>query len=216
VGNKRLLESAARKASEIIISSGMSSWDELDAAFNHTYSINSNISLLHCVSKYPCPLELVGLENLKLIKERYACKTGLSDHSGKLAPALCAVSSGIADLVEVHVTYNRMCFGPDSTSSLELNELKLLVELVKDIDIITNSSTSKDDIAHQLADVKKIFGRSIFSARALPKGSVLELSDLNFKKPGYFLGPENIDLVIGKTLVCDIDFDQPILEYHLS
>jgi N-acetylneuraminate synthase len=109
-----------------------------------------------------------------------------------------------------------MCFGPDSTSSLELNELKLLVELVKDIDIITNSSTSKDDIAHQLADVKKIFGRSIFSARALPKGSVLELSDLNFKKPGYFLGPENIDLVIGKTLVCDIDFDQPILEYHLS
>tara|TARA_A100001388_G_C28774344_1_gene506196 strand:+ start:1591 stop:2607 length:1017 start_codon:yes stop_codon:yes gene_type:complete len=199
--NIPLIKHAASKASEIILSTGMSGWLEIDNAIkeiNFLEKKNLNIIILQCTSKYPTNLEEIGIENIKSIFERYKLPSGLSDHSGKLSPSLAAVSQGYTSMVEIHITYSKECFGPDSKSSLEILQFKQLVELIRETEILISNKVDKDVIPPDIKKIKLLFSRSMFAKVNIPKGTKFNKEMIIYKKPGGGLNFNQEDLVIGK------------------
>ncbi len=184
VANPQLLDAVARTGQPIILSSGMSSWAELDGAVTRLRVPGAGpLAVLQCTSAYPLRPDQVGLNVLADIARRYGCATGLSDHSGTVFPALAAVVLG-ARVVEVHVTLSRQMFGPDVAASVTTAELRTLVEGVAYIEAALASPLDKDESAAELAPMRELFGRSLVAAQSMPVGHVVASGDLVAKKPG--------------------------------
>jgi N,N'-diacetyllegionaminate synthase len=199
VTNFLMLEKIARTGKDIIVSSGMSSFEELDKTIAFLKPFHNNISLLQCTSQYPTPAEHVGLNVITEMKNRYRLSVGLSDHSGTIYPALAAVALG-AEIIEVHITFDKCMFGPDSTSSLTIAELRQLVEGIRFLEKALNHPVNKRD-SSQFDDLKTIFGKALCVNKDLPKGHCLTLDDLEGKKPGNMGIPaQYYQKVTGKSL----------------
>ena len=194
VSNIPLLREIALKNIPVIISSGMSNWEELDNAIN--IFKNSNLCVLQCTSMYPTPPEKVGLNILLELKKRYDIPYGLSDHTLSGATSISAVTLG-AQVIEKHFTISKKLYGPDARFSLEPEEFKKLVE---DITYVKKALTNKVD-KNQLEsykEMKLIFQKSIFSINLIKKGEKFDLNNLDFKKPGSGIPAIEIDDIIGK------------------
>ena len=199
VTNLLLLEKVAKTGKEIILSSGMSSLRELDETINFLRPFGNSISILQCTTQYPTSPENVGLNVIKEMKKRYNCPVGLSDHSGTVYPSLAAVALG-AELVEVHVVFDKRMFGPDSPSSLILDELKQMVDGVRFIATSLGNKVDKNDNSKFTA-LKSMFEKSLAVNKALKKDHIITFDDLEAKKPsGYGLPPQRYKEVIGKRL----------------
>jgi N,N'-diacetyllegionaminate synthase len=160
--NLPLIEAMGQSGKPVILSSGMSDWEELDAAVRIAWRGNCpELTVLQCTSEYPCPPEKVGLNVMEEIKERYcapphyARKFGLSDHSGQIWAGIAAATLG-ADMLEVHCTWDQRSFGPDATSSLTFNELEQLVWGVRFV-TAAQGRVDKDAQAAELEHVRKLF-----------------------------------------------------------
>ena len=203
--NFLLLEKIARTKKPIILSSGMSSFKELDESINFLKEFGydkSNLSLMQCTTMYPTPAKFVGLNVIEEMKKRYDLDIGLSDHSGKIYFLLAAVAMG-AKLLEFHVTFDRRMFGPDSTSSLTIDEVKYLVEGVRSIEESLSNKIDKNDIS-KFEELKKLFGRSIAINKNKKRGEIIEFEDLESKKPfGMGIDVRDYRKVIGKRLKRD-------------
>src|SRR5690606_33505679 len=143
-----------------LISTGMSSWPEIDRAVRRVREADRPMALLQCTTAYPCPPEKVGLHLLTEMHERYGCPVGLSDHSGTIYPGLAAATIGCA-VLEVHVTFSRRMFGPDVPASVMVEELAQLVEGVRYIERMKAGRVDKDASARELATVRNTFRKSI-------------------------------------------------------
>ena len=130
---------------------------------------------------YPCPAENLGLNVIADIRRRYHCPTGLSDHSGTIFAGLAAATLG-ADMIEVHVTFSRECFGPDVISSITTTELAQLVSGVRFIERALAHPVDKERVASDLSEMRRIFGKSLVTAQDLPAGHSLCPADLVLKK----------------------------------
>lgn len=120
-----LLRAIAETGRPIIMSTGMSSWAEIDEALQHTGT--KGVALLHSTSAYPCPVDQLNLEAIRSIKERYGLATGYSGHERGWVPSTAAIAMG-ADIVERHVTLSRDNWGTDQPCSLEPHEMMLFVK----------------------------------------------------------------------------------------
>ena len=120
-----LLDAMVATGAPILFSTGMMSWAEIAKAVGWLRSKGAAHALLQCTSVYPTPLEQVGLNVLDRLRHEYHCPVGLSDHSGSPFPGLSALARG-ADIVEVHVTFHRAMFGPDTQASITFKELELI------------------------------------------------------------------------------------------
>lgn len=167
----------------IIVSSGMSTWSELDTVVNQFSKTDTNFYLMQCTSKYPTPLNEIGLNLLSEMKKRYKCRVGLSDHSGSTSPAIAAIARGFS-LIEVHATFDKRMFGPDIIASLTIDDIKNIVQFADNLKSIDNNPVDKDAMAITLNNQKKLFDRSLALVRDLPSGHVLVEHDLTLKKPG--------------------------------
>lgn len=167
----------------VIISSGMSSWKELDKIVKDFSNTDLNYYLMQCTSKYPTPLTEVGLNVLQDIKNRYGCRVGLSDHSGSTSPAIAAIARGFS-LIEVHATFDKRMFGPDVNASLTIDDIEDVVQFAANLRSMDNNPVNKDDMAKSLSKQKKLFDRSLALIKDLPSGHVLSENDLTLKKPG--------------------------------
>ncbi|MEO6726306.1 MAG: N-acetylneuraminate synthase family protein [Blastocatellia bacterium] len=181
--NLPLLEQIARTGKPVILSSGMSGWDELDAAVNCVRKGGSPVAVLQCTTAYPCPPEKLGLNVISQLRQRYQCPVGLSDHSGTIYAGIAAATLG-ANLIEVHVTFSRECFGPDVPASITTKDLKQLVAGVRFIERALLNPVDKQAMAESFGELRQVFGKSVIAARALPSGHHLTIADLAFKKPG--------------------------------
>ncbi len=199
LGNHPLLRKVAATGKPVILSSGMASWTELDVAVGLVKGQGTGCAVMQCTSEYPCPPEKIGLNVLDELRTRYRVPAGLSDHSGTQFPALAGVALG-ANLVEVHVVFSRRCFGPDTPASVTVDELTELVRGVRFIERALANPIDKDAEARRLAELKRIFGRSVVLSRALPEGHVLGPADLALKKPAGGLGPADFERVVGRRL----------------
>jgi N,N'-diacetyllegionaminate synthase len=199
VNNFLLLEKITQTGKPIIISSGMSSFAELDKTVDFLKSKNANFSLLQCTTAYPTKPEQYGLNVIKELKERYNVKVGFSDHSAKISTGIAAVALG-AEILEFHVVFNRSMFGPDAIASLTFDETKQLVEAVNEIHLAQNHPINKNN-NEDFTALKTIFEKSLAINKDLAKGHVLTFADLETKKPkGYGMSAADFAKVIGRPL----------------
>lgn len=210
IGNLPLLEKIAASANPVILSSGMSSWEELDTAVDLVRKNGNELAVLQCTSAYPCPPENVGLNVLSLLRERYGVPVGLSDHTGKIFAGLAAATLG-AEVLEVHVALSRQMFGPDVPASVTTSELAQLVEGVDQIERMFASPVNKDSVSEKFDDLRKIFTKSIVASENIPAGTTLARHHLALKKPGTGLAPNYLGKLIGCTLTRDISVDELLL-----
>lgn len=199
VGNLPLLERMAATGKPVVLSSGLSSWAELDAAVACVRERRAGVAVLQCTTSYPTPPERIGLNVMAEIRARYGCPTGLSDHSATTFAGLAAAALG-ANVLEVHVVFSRECFGPDVSSSITTAELAELVRGVRFVERALASPIDKDAAAVEGEPLRRVFGKSIVAARALAAGEVLGPGDLAFKKPGTGIPAARVAEVLGRAL----------------
>jgi N-acetylneuraminate synthase len=214
ISNSPMFERILATRLPIILSSGMSSWNELDAAVKKVQAAGLDLTVLQCSSIYPTPPDKLGLNLLAELKTRYACKVGLSDHSGKVFAGLAAAALD-ADMIEVHVTFSREAFGPDVSASLITAELGQLVEGVRFIRSALDHPVDKDQMAGDLAPVRSLFTKSIAALVDLPSGSVLSESNIGLRKPGTGLPADRLAGLYGRKLRRALATGTLISEEHL-
>ncbi|MGE0887139.1 MAG: N-acetylneuraminate synthase family protein [Blastocatellales bacterium] len=209
--NLPLLKVMARTGKPVILSSGMSDWDELDLAVACVRENGSRVAVLQCTTSYPCPPEKLGLNVLAELRNRYQCPVGLSDHSGTIYAGLAAATLG-AKIIEVHVTFSRECFGPDVIASITTVELRQLVEGVRFIETALAHPVNKKEMAESLSELKRVFGKSIVSARDLSAKHQITIGDIALKKPGTGIPAAQYEKVIGRTLRRNVKADALLSE----
>lgn len=199
VNNFLLLEKIAATGKPVLLSSGMSSFDELDKSVAFLEKKQCDFSLFQCTTSYPTPAERVGLNVITELKSRYGVPVGLSDHSGTIWPALAAVPLG-AEMIEVHAVFDKRMFGPDAMSSLTIDELKQLVDGLRFTEKIVKNPIDKNNL-DKYHELKKIFEKSLAVSKDLSAGHVLLAEDLESKKPAnYGISCAEFEKVIGRKL----------------
>jgi len=203
VSNFLMLEKIAKTGKDIILSSGMSSFSELDETIDFLKTFDNKISILQCTTKYPTSSEDIGLNVISELKQRYNLKTGLSDHSSTPYPSFAAVSLG-AEILEFHVVFDKKMFGPDSKSSLTIEETKELVQGVRFIEKSLENKIDKSDNS-KFRELKNIFEKSLAVNKNLKKDDIITFDDLEAKKPfGYGIPSKDYKTIIGKKLNTDM------------
>ncbi|WP_268035015.1 N-acetylneuraminate synthase family protein [Algoriphagus sp. PAP.12] len=204
VGNFLMLEKIAKTGKPIILSSGMSSFEELDHTFEFLKPFGNSLSILQCTTAYPTQPAQWGLNVMDELKNRYQVPVGFSDHSGDIFACLAAASLG-AEIFEFHVVFDKRQFGPDSPASISIDQTSLLCKGIRDIQLALQSPIRKSD-NEKYSELKVMFGKSLSVNKVLPAGHILELSDLEAKKPGdKGIPAKDYQQVVGKKLIKGLD-----------
>ena len=197
VTNLPLLEYVARKGKHIILSVGMSDLSEVDEAVETILRHNTALLLKHCVAVYPAPDELLNLNVITTLRERYApLPIGYSGHEKDILPSLAAVVLG-ARSIERHFTLDKSLPGPDhGTVSLEPAEFKRLVNETRRLELALGTAEKK--LMEAECKTREKHSKSLVSARAIKKGAVITKSMLTVKSPGHGLKPNRAADIVGK------------------
>lgn len=199
VNNFLLLDRIARTGKPIILSSGMSSFEELDTTVNFLQDRNADIQLLQCTTSYPTSPENWGLNVISELKIRYGLPVGFSDHSGDIFACLFAAASG-AEILEFHAVFDKTMFGPDAPASMTITQISRLVEGIKQLEVSREYSIDKSDNS-AFNELKGIFEKSLAVNRDLQEGHRILLEDLEAKKPkGKGIDARHFSSVIGRSL----------------
>jgi len=203
VNNFVLLEKIAQTSKPVIISSGMSSYNELDKTVAFLKSRNVSYSILQCTTAYPTKPKEFGLNVIQELKNRYNVSVGFSDHSSTVEACIAATALG-AEILEFHVVFDKEMFGPDAKSSLTIEETTNLVKAVRNIEIALQYPVDKNDNS-KFTDLKQIFEKSLAINKDLKKGHCITFSDLETKKPkGYGILASDYENILGKKLNKDL------------
>ncbi len=215
VSNIEMMERMAVTGLPFLISTGMSSLDEIDAAVEHVKSHRLPVAVLQCSSAYPCPPEKTGLNLIPFFRGRYNCAVGLSDHSGTIFPGLAAAALGI-EVLEIHVTLTREMFGPDVIASITTTELRQLINGVRFVEKMMDNPVDKNALAVEAAPLRGMFTKSVVARMALPAGTVLGKQHLIAKKPGTGIPAARLSALIGARLKRSLSADQLLREEDLE
>lgn len=200
VNNHLMLEYLAKTGKPVLLSSGMSSYEELDNSVAFLKNSGTPLSVFQCTTSYPTQPENWGLNVIKELKERYGVSVGYSDHSGEIYACLFAASQG-AELFEFHAVYDKSMFGPDAKSSLTPKEVSKLVKGLRQHEISLANPVDKK-LNSQYAEIKGIFEKSLAVNKDLPAGHTIRIEDLETKKPkGKGIDAVEFENILGARLV---------------
>jgi pseudaminic acid synthase len=190
-----LIAQVAATGKPMIISTGMADLDEIGEAVGTARNAGcSDLVLLHCVSGYPTPAGESNLRTMSDLAERFEAVVGLSDHTLGTAVSVAAVSLG-ATLIEKHVTLSRADGGPDSSFSLEPDELALLVSSCRD------AWEALGDVNYERKESESgnaMFRRSIYAVADIMAGEVLTDTHIRSIRPGFGLAPKHLPELLGR------------------
>ena len=181
VNNHLMLEYLAKTGKPVLLSSGMSSFDELDDSVALLKACGTQLSIFQCTTSYPTQPDNWGLNVIQELKERYGVPVGFSDHSGDIYACFFAAAQG-AELFEFHTVYDKFMFGPDAKSSLTPTEVSKLVKGLRQYELSIANPVDKSSNS-QFSELKGIFEKSLAVNKDLPAGHILRLEDLETKKP---------------------------------
>ncbi len=202
VSNHLMLDKIAATRKPVILSSGMSNWNDLDNAVKIFDEAGCSVSILQCVSAYPSPPERWGLNVISELAARYKKPIGYSDHSGDIFACIAAAAMG-AEILEFHVVFDKLMFGPDTVASISVNEVGRLVHGIRQVVLARQNPIDKSDTADR-NDLKQIFEKSLSVNSALRAGESIDLSHLEAKKPaGKGIPAADYKKVIGRKLITD-------------
>ncbi|MBU0490171.1 MAG: N-acetylneuraminate synthase [Bacteroidetes bacterium] len=209
ITNKPYLEHIAKKGKDVVLSTGMANMEEIADALNVLESnglIRSQITILHCNTEYPTPMQDVNLLAMNHIKQVFGVKIGYSDHTKGIEVPIAAAALG-ASVIEKHFTLDRNLPGPDHKASLEPDELIEMVIGIRNIELAISgdgikapSSSEKDNI--------NIARKSLHYSCDFKKGHVLKPEDIKIIRPGSGLSPMNYDYFINRMLIKDVLMEQ--------
>ncbi len=202
-----LIERIAETKKPILMSTGMASESEIGEAVEVARSSGiRDILLFHCISSYPAPVDQCNLNNMLYLKKVFDVEVGLSDHTLTNTAAISAVALG-AVAIEKHFTMSRAEKGPDSTFSLEPDELQSLVCETKNAWL----ALGKGEFSRAGVEAaNKAFRRSLYFVRDIPAGATVSDTDVRRIRPGFGLSSKHYAQVIGKKAVRDIVRGQPV------
>ncbi|MCE3278363.1 MAG: N-acetylneuraminate synthase [Bacteroidetes bacterium] len=205
----RLVSEIAKTGKGVMFSTGMSSTSEIETAVNICRSNgNDNIIVLQCTSLYPAPAHLTNLKTMNTIGNMFGVITGYSDHTlGDHIP--CAAVAMGAKVIEKHYTLGRGLPGPDHNFAIEPEELKVMVSRMRDIESAIGDGIKNGPREEEMELYTKA-RRSIIAKTKINKGHIITGNDIVIKRPGLGIHPSQIELVIGKKAIKDIEEDEPI------
>jgi N,N'-diacetyllegionaminate synthase len=211
ITNKPYLIHVAKKGRPVIISTGMASLPEVKDALDllADYGVKKeDITVLHCTTAYPTPMEEVNLRAMLSMQRELGVKTGYSDHTLGIEVPIAAVALG-ARIIEKHFTLDRNMPGPDHKASLEPDELKAMVAAIRNVEKATSGSGAKEPGPSELKNIM-VARKSIVAACSIGKGEIFSLHNLATKRPGSGISPMLWDEVIGKKAKRSFQADEPI------
>ena len=199
VTNKELIRFILKHKKKIIISTGATSQKELNTLFKiiGTKQNLKKISLLHCISYYPAPLESLNLKVIKNLKRKFRVNVGFSDHSLSILTGAFASLLG-AEIIEKHITLSQKLIGPDHKASLEPYQFNDYVTAIRQSEKSLGDGIKKVEKIEKLT--KKSMQKSIIVSENLKKGTTINYKNISSMRPAIGISPLYIDKIIGKKL----------------
>lgn len=211
--NLPLIRYVAKTKKPIIISTGMSTMDEIEKTVNFVKKENVPFILLHCNSTYPSPIELLNLNLLPTLKTKFNVPIGYSGHEPGIIPSLTAMNMG-AVLIERHITLDKTMEGIDQSASLEPKEFKNLVKYIKEAEKSKGEAIKKMTRGEVLQ--REVLGKSIVSSSDIKKYDIFSEQNLEIKGPAKGLSPQYYYDLLGKKSTRDIKKGQYLLQIDLK
>lgn len=211
ITNKPYLKHIAGKGKPIIISTGMAFLEEITAALDVLIEngvTKEEITVLHCNTEYPTPMEDVNLKAMFSIQNELGVKIGYSDHTKGIEVPIAAVALG-ATVIEKHFTLDHNMPGPDHKASLEPEELKAMVKAIRNIEKAISGTGIKEPSKSEKKNIV-VARKSIVASRTIHKGELLSEKNLTVKRPGNGISPMFWDEILGKPAIRDFEEDDLI------
>ena len=208
ITNYPYLLEIAKTGKEVILSTGMSTLQEVDDALEVLRNNGAGkITILHCTTNYPTPMKDVNLNAMLALKEHCECPVGYSDHTQGIEVPIAAVAIG-AEVIEKHFTLDRNMEGPDHKASLEPNELKAMISAIRNIESAMGTGI-KEPSESEKVNIE-VARKSIIAAKDIKVGEVLNEYNITTKRPGSGINPMRWNEVIGTKAIRDFKEDELI------
>ena len=209
VTNIPYLRKIAACGKPVILSTGMSTLAQVATAYDTLLRAGApKVSLLHCTTNYPCPYDEVNLRAMVTLRDAFKCQVGYSDHTMGTEIPVAAVALG-AEIIEKHFTLDRTMEGPDHKASLEPEELKLMVQQIRHIEVALGDGIKRPNKSE--AENAKVVQKNILAKRPIKKGEVLSEENLTVKRAGAGISASLWDSVVGAYAIKDFAIDEPIV-----
>ena len=212
--NLPLITKIAKMQKPMIISSGLSTINEINDAVNCClFEGNNQIAILHCVANYPTQPNEVNMNVINTLKKTFDFPIGYSDNGESSLVDIVAVSMG-ANIIEKHFTLDKKMLGPDHGFSIDPNGLKLLISQIHEVDQMKGDGIKIpqfSEIENRLA-----IRKSITAKRDLQEGEKIQEDDISIKRPADGIEPKYIPMILGKTVKTNIKKDSPIFWSNIS
>ncbi len=212
--NLPLITKIAKMQKPMIISSGLSTMNEINDAVNCClFEGNNQIALLHCVANYPAQPDEVNMNVINTLKKTFGFPIGYSDNGESSLVDIVAVSMG-ANIIEKHFTLDKKMSGPDHSFSIDPNGLKSLISQIHEIDQMKGDGIK----IPQFSEIKNrlTIRKSITAKRDLQQGEKIQEGDISIKRPADGIEPKYLTMILGKTINTNIKKDSPIFWSSIS
>ena len=208
ITNYPYLVEIARTGKEVILSTGMSNIDEVKGAIGVLEKHGAGkITLLHCTTNYPTPMDDVNLRAMLTLERECGCAVGYSDHTQGIEVPIAAVAMG-ATVIEKHFTLDRNMDGPDHKASLEPDELKAMVSAIRNVEKAMGDG-NKVPSPSEMANIA-VARKSIIAAKDIRAGEIFSEENLTTKRPGTGINPMRWNEVLGQKAKRDFAEDELI------
>ena len=212
--NIPLIELLIETGKPLILSTGMSTTEEIKFTASLLNESNAEYTFLHCNSTYPAPLEDINLSWIKELKKIHF-NVGYSGHERGISVTLAAVAMGIS-IIERHFTLDRNMEGPDHAASLEFDEFSRLVKGVREVESALGSVSDERPLSQGEMINRENLAKSLMSSRPLKAGITITSEDIIIKSPGQGLSPQHYNNLIGKILARDMDTEDFFYQSDIS
>ncbi|MBF1050673.1 MAG: N-acetylneuraminate synthase [Peptostreptococcaceae bacterium] len=208
ITNLPYLIKIAKLKKKVILSTGMSTMQEIEDAVNIFKKYGTNdITILHCTTQYPTLFEDVNLNAMLSIKEKFGYDVGYSDHTKGIEVPIAAVALG-ATVIEKHFTLDNNMIGPDHKASLQPDELKKMVESIRNIEL--SLGDGRKVVANSEKENMSIARKSIVAKKSIRKGQLLSEENITVKRPGDGISPMKWFDILGTAAIRDFEEDELI------
>jgi N,N'-diacetyllegionaminate synthase len=197
ITNLPYLRDVAGRADDIILSTGMSRLDEVEAAVNAITSAGfprNRITVLQCNTAYPTPIADTNLRAMTTMGDALDVEVGFSDHTEGIAASVAAVARG-ARVIEKHVTLSRDLPGPDQHASMEPQEFALLVSTIREVELALGSP--EKTVSESERQNIPIARRGLYASREIDEGEIITAADIVALRPEAAISPMEVDSVVG-------------------
>lgn len=214
ITNLPLISKIAGFNKPIILSTGMADISDIKTALKTIYEKNNHkVILLHCTTNYPAKMEEINLLAISSMKKKFKVPIGFSDHTPGIIVSMASRVLG-ACVLEKHFTLDKKMIGPDHQASLDFNELKNLVESIRNIEKALGDGIKKPQKSE--LEIRKVVRKSVVAIKNIPKGEKITLSMLALRRPGTGIEPKDISKIVGKIAKKDIVRENMILWRDLN